>query len=74
MPDNYKRTGFTSSGWVISTDNDAPPEKRWRIEHPGFGTRYFAKREDILPFTAEHMAKQIAMMLGEEDTKGLFDD
>lgn len=42
----YKEFSRTTSGWVISEDVDAPPEKRWRIKHPAWGTRYYPTHDE----------------------------
>ena len=55
---SYKYFSNTTSGWTISTDKDAPPDKRWRAVHPMWGERFFAEHDEILPFTCEHMVEQ----------------
>ena len=55
----YKAYSQTGSGWFISTNPDAEPAKRWRAVHPQYGERFFAKHDDILPFTAEHMLGRV---------------
>jgi hypothetical protein len=51
----YEHFSNTTSGWSISTDPDAAPEKRWRAVHDQFGEKFFAEHEDILKFTVSHM-------------------
>jgi hypothetical protein len=46
MKMTYKKFSQTSSGWEISEDTEALPEKRWRIKHPEWGTRYYPTHED----------------------------
>ena len=55
----YKAYSQTGSGWFISTDPDADPTKRWRAVHPRYGEKFFAKHDDILPFTAENMLNDV---------------
>jgi len=56
FPDSgYKYYSNTTSGWTVSTNPNAAPEKRWRIVHPQFGERFFKEHDDIMRFTVEHM-------------------
>ena len=56
---SYKNYSRTSSGWFISTDPEAPADKRWRAWHPDHGERFFRQHDEILPFTCKHMVDQI---------------
>src|SRR4029077_5156079 len=69
MSDNYQYYSHTSSGWTISTDPDAAPDKRWRAVHPVYGERFFAEHDDILCFTARHMLEQIEQAIARGDLK-----
>jgi hypothetical protein len=59
MSDGYKYYSQTMSGWVISTDPKAAPEKRWRAVHPEMGERFFAEHDQILDMTVQIMAEQL---------------
>jgi len=61
---SYKYYSQTSSGWEITTDPDAPPDKRWRAVHPEYGERFFPTHDEILPFTCEHMVRQFEKRYG----------
>ena len=63
MADGYKYYSQTSSGWEITTDPEAPPDKRWRIVHERWGTRYFDEHDKVLEFTLDHMVKQYEHLL-----------
>jgi hypothetical protein len=41
-------------GWHVFRSLDAEPEKRWRINHSKYGEHFFAKQNEILPWTREH--------------------
>jgi len=43
---SYQKFSQTTSGWEISNDSQAAPEKQWRIQHPEWGTRYYSTYED----------------------------
>jgi hypothetical protein len=55
----YKYYSQTSSGWEITTDPKAPDGKQWRATHPVYGERFFDTHDEILPWTCEHMFKQM---------------
>ena len=61
---SYKPFSHTSSGWAISTDPDAAPDKRWRAVHPQFGERFFAEHDEILEFTVKHMLERFFRLMG----------
>lgn len=63
-PDGYKYYSQTTSGWTISTNPKAEPAKRWRAEHPEFGTRYFKEHDEILEYTVTNMMKTFEQVLG----------
>jgi hypothetical protein len=65
----YTHTSHTSSGWQISTDPSADPDKRWRAEHPKFGVRFFDARHKILEYTVKHMTKQFAALVDKPGAK-----
>jgi hypothetical protein len=54
----YKPFSQTTSGWSISVDEDAPPDKRWRAVHPVFGERFFPTHDEILEYTVKNMLDQ----------------
>lgn len=64
--DNYKYYSQTTSGWTISTNPKARPEKRWRAVHEEFGTRYFHEHDEILKFTVEHMRQMFMKAWGKD--------
>ena len=53
-PVDYKEFSRTSSGWTISVSRSAPFAKQWRITHPLYGERFFARHDEILTWTCEH--------------------
>ena len=53
----YKECSRTSSGGIIYTNPEAPPDKRWLIKHRYFGDKYFADHDDILKWTVGEMRK-----------------
>lgn len=57
-PDRYMRYSQTSSGGTIYTNPHAEPDKRWLIEHPHFGNKYFADHDDILKWTVEQIRQR----------------
>lgn len=67
----YKYVSQTSSGWIISEDPDATPEKRWRAEHVDprkrfsadstvYETRYAPARYPFVQDIMEEMVKLLA--------------
>jgi len=64
MSEGYKYYSQTTSGWTISTDPKAAPERRWRAVHPVFGTRFFVEHDEILEFTVRHMLEQFEKRFG----------
>lgn len=62
----YKVTSWTASGWEISTDPGADPDKRWRAVHPEWGTRYFDQRHKILEYTVKYVMKQFERRMEED--------
>jgi hypothetical protein len=78
----YKYVSQTSSGWIISKDPDAEPDKRWRAEHveplkrisadPAvYATRYARTRypfvQDIMAEMAKLLAEWVERRFGEGD-------
>jgi hypothetical protein len=64
---SYKNFSWTSSGWAISHDPEAEPDKRWRAVHQQFGERFFARHDDVLKFTVSHMADRLRLLFREEE-------
>jgi hypothetical protein len=58
-PEGYTHFSNTTSGWTISTKDDAPPEQRWCATHLRYGTKYFAEHDDILPYTLNNMVAEL---------------
>jgi hypothetical protein len=56
--DGYKAYSLTTSGWSISVNDDAPADKRWRIVHELYGTRYFDNHDEIMEFTVKNMLER----------------
>jgi hypothetical protein len=67
----YKPVSFTSSGWAISTDPKADPDKRWRAVHPLYGERFFDARHKVLEYTVKHMMQQFTKRAAQPGTKFL---
>lgn len=61
----YKEISRTTSGGIIYTNPDAPPEKRWLIKHEHFGDKFFDKREDILKWTVEQLRDRFKKIYGQ---------
>jgi hypothetical protein len=53
--DGYTYYSQMGSGWVISTNPKAEPERRWRAVHPQFGERFFKTHDEIPTFAVEFM-------------------
>ena len=62
----YKEYSRVASGGIIYENPDAPPEKRWLLEHEHFGNRYFAKHDDILMWTVEETRRRFNTITLEE--------
>jgi hypothetical protein len=60
----YKYFSNTTSGWEISVNDNAPPDKRWRAVHEEFGTKFFDNHDEILEFTLMHMMERTKRLLG----------
>ena len=60
----YEEYSRTSSGGIIYTNPDAPPEKRWKIEHPHYGDKFFADHDDILKWCVEQLRDRFFKMTG----------
>ena len=60
----YKYVSQTSSGWEISQDPDALRNKRWRVKHVAWGTKYFAThdeaRDECFRISIEKMREGVA--------------
>lgn len=64
--DGYKRVSQTTSGWIISTNPDAPLEKRWCATHCVHKeTKFFDAREKVLDFTINDLAERMKRRLYE---------
>lgn len=59
---SYKTYSQTGSGWTISTDPDAKPDKLWRATHPQFGELFFKTHDEILPYLLDYMRKRFKLM------------
>jgi len=62
----YQDYSQTSSGWTISTDQEAPEHKRWRAVHKLWGERFFPTHDEILPFTCNHMRETFLGLTGQK--------
>ena len=65
----YTPVSQTMSGWKISTNPDADADRRWRAEHPVFGTRYFDKREKVLEYSVTLIARKFQEMMKDPDAR-----
>jgi len=61
--DGYKAYSQTTSGWAISVNDDAQPDKRWRAVHPEFGTKFFRKHDEILEYTVKRIAELYRLLM-----------
>jgi hypothetical protein len=61
--DGYKAYSETMSGWKISVNDDARPDKRWRAVHQEFGTKYFEKHDQILEYTVKRIAEMFKLFV-----------
>jgi hypothetical protein len=59
----YEYFSTTGSGWTVSTDPDAAPDKVWRAVHPALGERFFAEHGQILQFTTSMAAELVRSIL-----------
>ena len=64
---SYKYYSQTTSGWKISTDPKADPDKRWRAVHPMHGERFFDAHHKILEYTVKRMVKEAKVLLKKGD-------
>jgi len=64
---SYKYYSQTTSGWEISTDPKADPNKRWRAVHPLHGERFFDAHHKILEYTVKRMFKEAKALIKKGD-------
>lgn len=61
----YKYYSQTSSGWLIETDPNADPDRRWRATHQQFGERFFDEHDKILEYTVRRMVEQLKQLMSD---------